>query len=252
MRAKLLVMALKQFVQVIRAVETVLGIQCTSTINIGFNVGISTNITSALASVASSTSLDSEVASVIRDSIPVLLQVVNKYSDFQFFAGWNSQGRTPLTTSFMDVGWQYDNPPNPADAADGPQGYDNHLYYSFGGVADPTEQAYMESICNLKRAQKDAALGNTNLWFGEWGLPTQFDATDAFLYKWADAQKLMYSQGAGWYFWNFKVEQSVLAGNLSRQWSYMQGVELGYLTRDPTQYHDPDVCKPYINTTSTP
>jgi hypothetical protein len=32
----------------------------------------------------------------------------------------------------------------------------------------------------------------------EWGLPTEFNATDAFLYKWADAQKLAYSQGAGW------------------------------------------------------
>jgi hypothetical protein len=32
----------------------------------------------------------------------------------------------------------------------------------------------------------------------EWGLPTQFNATDAFLYKWADSQKLAYSQGAGW------------------------------------------------------
>lgn len=30
----------------------------------------------------------------------------------------------------MDINWQYDNPPNPEDAALGPQGYDNHLYYS--------------------------------------------------------------------------------------------------------------------------
>ena len=32
----------------------------------------------------------------------------------------------------------------------------------------------------------------------EWGLPTEFNATDTFLAKWADAQKLAYSQGAGW------------------------------------------------------
>lgn len=32
----------------------------------------------------------------------------------------------------MDVNWQYNNPANPADAAIGPAGYDNHLYYSFG------------------------------------------------------------------------------------------------------------------------
>jgi hypothetical protein len=32
----------------------------------------------------------------------------------------------------------------------------------------------------------------------EWGLPTQFKATDQFLNQWADAQKLAYSKGAGW------------------------------------------------------
>jgi hypothetical protein len=30
----------------------------------------------------------------------------------------------------MDINWQYNNPANPADAAIGPQIYDNHLYYS--------------------------------------------------------------------------------------------------------------------------
>jgi hypothetical protein len=31
----------------------------------------------------------------------------------------------------MDINWQYNNPANPADAAIGPQIYDNHLYYSW-------------------------------------------------------------------------------------------------------------------------
>lgn len=53
-------------------------------------------------------------------------------------------------------------------------------------------------VSDLNRVQADAALGDTPLWFGEWGLPTQFNATDEFLYMWADAQKLAYSQGAGW------------------------------------------------------
>ena len=34
--------------------------------------------------------------------------------------------------------------------------------------------------------------------FPEWGLSTQFNATDEFLKKWADAQKFSYSKGAGW------------------------------------------------------
>ena len=37
-----------------------------------------------------------------------------------------------LHCSFMDMNWQWGNRSNPADAADGPQTYDNHLYYSFG------------------------------------------------------------------------------------------------------------------------
>ncbi|KAL1733638.1 glycoside hydrolase superfamily [Schizophyllum commune] len=135
--------------------------------------------------------------------------------------------------------------PNPAEAADGPQVYDNHLYYSFGGVADANEEAYMHSICNLQRVPDDAALGNSPLVFGEWGLPTQFSASDEFLVKWADAQKLAYTQGAGWIFWNFKIERSKLAGNLSRQWSYFDGIDRGYLTVDPSQLHNPHVCDAY-------
>ena len=37
-----------------------------------------------------------------------------------------------VLSSFMDIGWQHNNPPNPADAAlDDLQAYDNHLYYSY-------------------------------------------------------------------------------------------------------------------------
>jgi len=32
----------------------------------------------------------------------------------------------------MDMSWQYGDHPNPADAKDGPQTYDGHLYYGFG------------------------------------------------------------------------------------------------------------------------
>lgn len=36
------------------------------------------------------------------------------------------------------------------------------------------------------------------MWFGEWSISTNFNATDVFLKDWADAQKLAYSKGAGW------------------------------------------------------
>ena len=37
-----------------------------------------------------------------------------------------------------------------------------------------------------------------------------------------------------------------LSSNLAR--SYFKGIELGYLTKDPAAYHDPNVCAPYIET----
>ena len=56
-----------------------------------------------------------------------------------------------MRVSFMDVNWQYNDPPNPAKAAIGPAGYDNHLYYAYGGVADANEHAYLKSICREYR-----------------------------------------------------------------------------------------------------
>ncbi|KXN80826.1 Glucan endo-1,6-beta-glucosidase B, partial [Leucoagaricus sp. SymC.cos] len=105
------------------------------------------------------------------------------------------------------------------------------LTTNFGGVADPNPDAYMTHLC-------------------KWGLPTQFNATDEFLFKWADAQKLQYSKGAGWIFWKFKIEKSDKAGDLARQWSYLEGVRRRYFTKDPSRLHDPNVCDPYTNSSS--
>ncbi|TFK80755.1 glycoside hydrolase family 5 protein [Polyporus arcularius HHB13444] len=235
----------KKFVQTIRAVEFILGIG-DAVFDLGTDANVSsTNVTAAIsASVGSSKTMSSDVKNALLSSIPILVDLAQQL-DFRLdFA--LSRKRQPLVANFMDVNWQFNDPPNPADAAIGPMGYDNHLYYSFGGVADPNEEAYLTSICNLQRVQNDAAVGDSPLWFGEWGLPTQFDASDAFLYKWADAQKLAYSQGRGWIFWNFKTEISEQAGDLSRQWSYLDGVKRGYLTADPSAVHDPNVCAPYV------
>lgn len=51
--------------------------------------------------------------------------------DFEVCLFFHLQGDLSLMSgSFMDINWQYNNPANPADAAIGPQIYDNHLYYS--------------------------------------------------------------------------------------------------------------------------
>ena len=56
----------------------------------------------------------------------------------------------------------------------------------------------MYAICNLGLIQSDAARDNEPLWIGEWSLATNFDASDAFLRQWADAQKLAFSKSQGW------------------------------------------------------
>jgi len=239
----------KNFVQVVREMELMLGISVP-----GYKFShdaLNTNFTSAMAQ-ASSAIANSAVQTAINKAVIILMQLGFDHGIDAILDPANSwEGSAermvaePLITNFMDINWQYNNPANPADAAMGPQIYDNHLYYSFGGVADPTEDAYLASICNLDRIQKDAALGNSPLYFGEWGLSTQFAASDTFLDKWADAQKLAYSQDIGWIFWNFKIEISAAAGDTARQWSYMEGVRRGYLTRDPSQVHDPHVCDQY-------
>ena len=77
---------------------------------------------------------------------------------------------------------------------------------------------------------------NSPLWFGgtfincvsfslslsvnllEWALSTQFEATDEFLRKWADAQKFVYGMGAGWmvshHFTSFTQSKTSLTSRL--------------------------------------
>ncbi|KAJ6474665.1 hypothetical protein C8R47DRAFT_1076255 [Mycena vitilis] len=111
-----------------------------------------------------------------------------------------------------------------------------------------------ESIFNgeVRSVLKDRSLSNSE---SEWALKTQFEPTDELMRQWADAQKLVYSKGAGGWiapiirirqYWNFKVEKSPLVGDLLRGWYYLEGFERGYFTKDPSQYHDPNVCAPYI------
>ncbi|TFK39672.1 glycoside hydrolase family 5 protein [Crucibulum laeve] len=246
----------KNFVQTVRATEFSVGIPVEG-INVpaSFKISSNANITSALSQTALAGIFNPEVRSALTEAIPIITKMMIEATlQGVLSSSLGALGvgkRDPLVTNFMDINWQHNSPPNPADAKIGPQAYDNHLYYSYG-VADPNEQAYLTHVCNLDRIQNDAALGNSPLFFGEWGLPTQFAATDAFLFKWADAQKFSYSKGAGWIFWNFKIEISTLAGDTARQWSYMEGLRRGYLTQDPSKLHDPHVCDPYItNTTSS-
>jgi len=158
--------------------------------------------------------------------------------------------RQCLTTSFMNKDWQYNNPANPADAAIGPQLYDAHLYFSFGGVADPNAQSYMEVICNTDRVSQAKAVGNSPLVFGEWSLATNFDASEQFVRDWSDAQRHIYAgQADGWIFWSFKIEPGSV---YIPAWSYFDALAKGYFDKDPSKLSNPNVCAPYVgNATST-
>jgi hypothetical protein len=74
----------------------------------------------------------------------------------------------------MNRDWQYlDNGtvPNPADAAHGPQLYDNHLYFNFGGVAAQDPVSYMKVICNYTGIIKATAIGNAPIVTGALHFP---------------------------------------------------------------------------------
>ncbi|KIL57356.1 glycoside hydrolase family 5 protein [Amanita muscaria Koide BX008] len=234
----------KNFVEVVRAVEFSLGIPVSGINSPGppSDQGVfgALNFTLTVQNT-----FNSEVISALKDSISVIVEMSITYGLSGLSGLFPTASRTPLNTAFMDVNWQYNNPSNPADAAIGPQIYDNHLYYSFGGVADANPTAYLKSMCNLQRVQTDAAMRNSPLVFGEWSLATQFEATDDFLRQWADAQKMTYSKGAGWIFWSFKIENSPTASNFTRVWSYFEGLSRGYLTKDPSAYFNPNVCDGY-------
>ncbi|KAI0249706.1 glycoside hydrolase family 5 protein [Lactifluus subvellereus] len=234
----------KNFVKTVRAVELLLGIPVEgypALQGVPGDVDMSTRLANAY--TTDSLGLFDPESAVVKaltkavSILPGIMQDLGLPLDFG-----SCQGRTTLTTNFMDILWQYNNPSNPADAAIGPQSYDHHLYYSFGGVADNNTEAYLQDICNRNDVQRDTAFGDSSVWVGEWALSTQFDATDDFLRKWADAQKLVYSQGAGWLFWSFKIEST---DSHARQWSYVEGLKRGYLTMDPSQVNDPNVCAPY-------
>ncbi|KAF8493036.1 glycoside hydrolase family 5 protein [Russula emetica] len=237
----------KNFVRTVRAVEWLIGIEVQ-----GYPALEDTpnakNLDERLVRASAMDTLElltPPVIDALRASFPMLLYIAQELQWTIDLTAY--QDRLPITTNFMDILWQYDNPPNPSDAAIGPQAYDHHLYYSFGGVAAADPEAYLQDLCNRDDIRRDTEAGNTPVWYGEFSLATQFNATDDFLRKWADAQKLMYSQNAGWLFWSFKIEST---SPFARQWSYFEGLERGYLTKDPSQLHDPDVCVPYRNTSS--
>jgi hypothetical protein len=89
----------KQFVQVVRAVEYVLGVGSSLTLDIDLNLSL--NFTSALTSICDSPDLEDGVASALLAAVPVLNKMVHDYGDLSYFLGWHRPGRDALTTTFV-------------------------------------------------------------------------------------------------------------------------------------------------------
>jgi molybdenum cofactor biosynthesis enzyme len=92
----ILVTVQRQFVQVLRAVELAIGVP--SSMSTGVNINAAMNVTVAMSTIADGKSIDPEISSVLRDAIPVLIRMVNQYSDFRTFFQPTQKNRDPLTT----------------------------------------------------------------------------------------------------------------------------------------------------------
>ncbi|KAF8307333.1 glycoside hydrolase [Clavulina sp. PMI_390] len=243
------------FVLGLRTIELALGVICdTSFLSAAINNTIT--IEALTASIPIITKLAAKYDLDLKSTLGGIAHAASgkKLNQFQWGSayGASSRQRQCLSTTFMNRDWQWssdwtnDPVPNPATYAHGPQLYDNHLYLNFGGVAqNNTPAAYMEVMCELTKVADEAAIGDAPMIFGEWSLGTAFNTSDQFDRDYGDAQKLAYSQGAGWLFWNFKVDSDADVAEDFRQWSYLDAVKDGLFTTKPDEYFNTNVCASY-------
>ncbi|MBW0519570.1 hypothetical protein O181_059285, partial [Austropuccinia psidii MF-1] len=176
-------------------------------------------------------------------------------SDDQQEKSWKKSktSKSCITTIAMSKRWQWAGPAaSMVPHTIGPAGYDDHMYYSFGGVAEANFDSYMQTMCNqdhLAQAQKRNEIPYGH---GEFSLATNFNATDDQLRAWGDAQRFRFSQENYWTFWSFRLgapTEPDLTPQFIKQWSYLQAVESGVWPREPSEYFNPSVCEPYTNNT---
>ncbi|KZT58409.1 glycoside hydrolase family 5 protein [Calocera cornea HHB12733] len=238
----------QDFVVAVRAVEVALGIVCDVSILTNTTLWEDPIVTNGLAAAIP---IILELTLELGLELPLLESFLPPLNFGSLSQLLNGRAAECLATNFMNRDWQYSNDPsdpvvNPADAAKGPQVYDNHLYFCYGGVApEATAESYLETICNVQRTEQSAAIGDAPMFFGEWSLCTNFDSDNAFLQQWSDSQKLIYGQSAGWIFWSLKMANDSASSPI--QWSYLDAVAAGVMTEDPTAFFNPDICAPYTS-----
>lgn len=155
-----------------------------------------------------------------------------------------------LATMAMPKRWQWKGEGNSmANHTLGPAAYDDHMYFSFGGVADPNLKSYLTTMCNQQHFQQAKKLGESPYGHGEFSLANNFNATHDQLRQWGDAQRFVFNQEHFWTFWSFRLGQ-VMEPNLTQMmvdsWSYLGAVEAGIWPKDPAEYYNPSICEPYL------
>jgi len=123
---------------------------------------------------------------------------------------------------------------------------DMHIYHAFSPT--PSDWSQTEQITATCTGDRGEVTSQT-LWTftGEWSLgvlnsyPSQ--GLDAFNTRWAKAQMYAYESkpGIGWFFWNFKTENS-------DAWNYLLGVQRGWFPRLPSNETSPQSCYWWCNT----
>lgn len=159
-----------------------------------------------------------------------------------------------LATMAMPKRWQWKGDgASMANHTLGPAAYEDHMYFAYGGVADPNLKSYLSTICNSKYYQSAKEIGEVPYGHGEFSLATNFNATDDDLRAWGDAQRYVYNQEKFWTFWTFRLgaksgkSEPALTQSFINQWSYLEAVEAGIWPKDPSAYYNPSVCQPYLN-----
>ncbi|EFP90857.2 hypothetical protein PGTUg99_005824 [Puccinia graminis f. sp. tritici] len=155
-----------------------------------------------------------------------------------------------LATMAMPKRWQWKGEGNSmANHTLGPAAYDDHMYFAYGGVADPNLKSYLTTMCNQQHFQEAKKLGESPYGHGEFSLANNFNATHDQLRQWGDAQRYVFNQEHFWTFWSFRLGK-VMEPNLTQMmidsWSYLGAVEAGIWPKDPAEYYNPSICEPYL------
>lgn len=152
-----------------------------------------------------------------------------------------------LHVQYMDTKWGAGNPnQNLTDTFF--TAYDSHRYLKSDLTVPVSQEGYLNTSCN----DQLPVAGELPLIVGEWSLgpktseehtpPFQVadDANKEFYRQWWAAQVIAYEKDLGWMFWSWRTEL-----NNDYRWSYVEAVEAGIISKDPSEAHRFKACNAF-------